>query len=140
MHIVCIHLVVTPLVCVRQEWWILEHEVRVVEQSICVSRWWCWLCLQPVITKVDEVACCEKRLMLLESLRHGIIMICSSEPFESCNDLLSMICACDVSVEKGSAIGTSLIQHLLLECTSPVFCFTQCMCPQSHSSAISNVL
>ena len=27
MHITCIHLVVTPLVCVHQEWWVLEHEV-----------------------------------------------------------------------------------------------------------------
>ena len=25
MHIACFHLVVTPLVCVHQEWWVLEH-------------------------------------------------------------------------------------------------------------------
>ena len=25
MRIACIHLVVTPLVCVHQEWWVLEH-------------------------------------------------------------------------------------------------------------------
>ena len=81
------------------------------------------LCLKPVIIKVDDVACCcEKRLMLFESLRDGIVRICPSEPFESTNDLLSMVCARDAFVEKGSAIGTSLIQHSLLECTSPVFC------------------
>ena len=57
-----------------------------------------------------------------ESLRDGIVRICTSEPFESCNDLLSMVCAWDASVDEGSGIGTSLIQHSLLECTSPVFC------------------
>ena len=62
-----------------------------------------------------------------------------SEPFESTNDLLSMVCARDASVEKGSGIGTSLIQHLLHQCTCPVFCFALCTCPQSHSSAICNV-
>ena len=123
MHIACIHLVVTPFVCVHQEWWVLEHEVCVVEQSICVSRRWCWLCLKPVIITRDYMASsCGESLEPLESLRHGIVRICPSEPFESCNDLLSMVCARDVSVEKGSAIGTSLIQHSLLECTSPVFC------------------
>ena len=85
MHIACFHLVVTPLVCVHQEWWVLEHEVRIVEQSICVSRRWCWLCLKPVITTRDDVAsCCEESLEPLESLRDGIIRICPSEPFESC--------------------------------------------------------
>ena len=52
-----------------------------------------------VITKVDDVASsCDKRLMLFESLRDGIIRICPSEPFESANDLLSMVlclkCVC----------------------------------------------
>ena len=123
MHIACFHLVVTPLVCVNQEWWVLEHEVRVVEQSICVSRRWCWLCLQTVIaTWNDAASSCEELLELLESLRDGIVRICPSEPFESTNDLVSMVCARDASVEKGSGIGTSLIQHSLLECTSPVFC------------------
>ena len=86
---------------------------------------WCWclLCLKPVITKVDDVACCcEKRLMLFESLRDGINRICPSESFESTNDLVSMVCAQDASVEEDSGIGTSLIQHSLLECTCPVFC------------------
>ena len=72
---------------------------------------------------IDDVACCcEKRLMLFESLRDDIIRTYPSEPFESCNDLLSMVCARDASVKKGSGIGTSLHQHSLLECTSPVFC------------------
>ena len=93
MQIACFHLVVTPLVSVHQEWWVLEHEVCVVEQSICVSRWWCWLCIQPVIaTWNDAASSCEETLELLESLRHGIVRICPSEPFESCNDLLSMVC------------------------------------------------
>ena len=112
----------------------------VVEHFVRVLWWWCWLCLQPAIISVDDAACCcEKRFMLFESLRDDIIRICPSEPFESCNDLLSMICAWDASVEKGSGIGTSLIQHLLLECTSSVFCLTQCMCPQSHSSGTCSV-
>ena len=69
MHIACFHLVVTPLVCVHQEWWVLEHEVRVVEQSICVSRRWCWLCLQPVIaTWNDAASSYEESLEPLESL------------------------------------------------------------------------
>ena len=73
MHIACFHLVVTPLVCVHQEWWVLEHEVRVVEQSICVSRRWCWLCLQPVIaTWNDAASSCEESLEPLKSLRDGI--------------------------------------------------------------------
>ena len=60
MHIAYIHLVVTPFVCVHQEWWVLEHEVRVVEQSICVSLRWCWLCLKPVIaTWNDAASSCE---------------------------------------------------------------------------------
>ena len=54
--------------------------------------WW-WLCLKSVITMIDDVACCcEKRLMLFESLRHGIVRICPSEPFENTNDLVSMVC------------------------------------------------
>ena len=56
MHIACIHFVVTPLVCIHQEWWVLEHEVRVVEQSICVSRCWCLSCLKPVITTWNDAA------------------------------------------------------------------------------------
>ena len=93
MHIMCIHFVVTPLVCVHQEWCVLEHEVRVVEQSICVSRRWCWLCLQPVITTWNDAASsCEESLEPLESLRDGIVRICPSEPFESTNDLLSIVC------------------------------------------------
>ena len=122
MHIACFHLVVTPLVCVHQEWWVLEHEVCVVEHLVCILRWWCWLCLQPVITTRNDVACCEESLELLESLRDGIIRICPSEPFESTNDLLGMVCARDAFLDEGSANGTSLIQHSLLECTSPVFC------------------
>ena len=85
MHIACFHLVVTPLVCVHQEWWVLEHEVRVVEQSICVSRRWCWLCLHHVIaTWNDAASSCEETLELFESLRDGIVRVCPSEPFESC--------------------------------------------------------
>ena len=81
------------------------------------------MCLKHFITKVDDVACsCEELFMLLESMRDGIIRACPSESFESHNDLLGMVCACDVFVEEGSAIDTSLIQHLLLECTSPVLC------------------
>ena len=128
MHIACFHLVVTSLFCIRQPCKMFYHQVCVVEHLFHVSWWQCCLCPQPVITKVDEVACCfEKRLMLFESLRDGIIRICLSEPFESCNDLLSMVCVWNASVEDGSAIGTSLIQHSLLECTCSVFCFTQCM-------------
>ena len=122
MHIACFHLVVTSLVCINQPWWLFHHQVSVVEHLVNVLLW-CWLCLKPVITKIDEVACCcEKRLMLFESLRHGIVRICPSEPFESTNGFVSMVCARDASVEEGSAIGTSLTQHSLLECTSPVFC------------------
>ena len=82
-----------------------------------------------------KLAClCEKRLMLFESLKHGIIRMCPYELFESTNDLVSVVCVENAFVvEKGSAIGTSLIQHSLLECISPVFCFIQCTCPQSHS-------
>ena len=73
--------------------------------------------------QVDGVASsCEESLELLESLRDGIIRICPSEPFESADGLVSMVCARDESVEKGSGIVTSLIQQSLLECTSPVFC------------------
>ena len=88
-----------------------------------------------------KLAClCEKRLMLFESLRDGIIRMCPYELFESTNDLVSVVCVENAFVvEKGSAIGTSLIQLLILECISPVFCFAQCSCPQSHSSGISNV-
>ena len=139
MHIACFHLV-TPFVCINQSWWVFHHQVCVVEQSICVSRRWCWLCLQPVIATWNDVASfCEESLKPLESLRDDIIRICPSEPFEGCNDLLSMVCAWDASVKKGSAIGISLIQYSLLECTGPVFYLVQCMCPQSHSSGISNV-
>ena len=72
---------------------------------------------------MDDVACsCEELFMLLESTREGIIRECPSESLESHNDLVGMVCAWDVSVDEGSAIDTSLIQHSLLECTSPVFC------------------
>ena len=72
---------------------------------------------------MDDVACsCEESFMLLESVREGIIRVCPSESLESRNDLVDMVCAWDAFVEKGSAIDTSLIQHLLLECTSPVLC------------------
>ena len=37
MHITCFHLVVTPLVCIHQEWWVFEHQVCVVQQSICIG-------------------------------------------------------------------------------------------------------
>ena len=52
---------------------------------------------------------------------------CAVLPFdshfcESRNDLVGMVCAWDAFVEEGSAIDTILIQHSLLECTSPVFC------------------
>ena len=124
MQIACFQLVVTPLVSINQPWWVFHHQVCVIEHLVHMLLWrWCWLCIQPVITTRDEVACCcEKRFMPFESLRHGIIRIRPSELFESINDLLSMICAWDASVDEGSAIGTSLIQHSLLECTGPVFC------------------
>ena len=81
------------------------------------------LFVHPVIAAWNDAASsCEESLEPLESLRDGIVRVCPSEPFESTNDLMSMICAWDASVEEGSAIGTSLIQHSLLECTSPVFC------------------
>ena len=93
MHISCFHLVVTPFVSINQPWWMFHHQVCVAEHLVHVL-WWRWLCHKPVITtKIDDVACCcEKRLMLFESLRHGIIRICPSEPFESTNDLVSMVC------------------------------------------------
>ena len=58
----------------------------------------------------------------LESVWDGIIGECPSELLDSHNDLVCMVCAWDAFVEEGSAIDTSLIQHSLLECTSPVFC------------------
>ena len=123
MHITCFHLVVTPLVCIHQEWWVFEHQVCVVQQSICISRRQCWLCLKPFITTMDDMACsCEESFVLLESLRDGIIRECQSESLERCNDLVCMVCGWDAFVEEGSAIDTILIQHSLLECTSPVFC------------------
>ena len=67
-----------------------------------------WLCLKPVIAKFDDVASCEKRPMLLESLRDGIIGICPSKSFENVNDVLGMACACSAFMDEGSAIGTSL--------------------------------
>ena len=80
---------------------IVEHPCpRVVE--------WCWLCLKPVIIMIDDAACCEKRLMLLESLRHGIIRTCPSNPFENVIDVLGMVCACSAFMDEGSVIGTSL--------------------------------
>ena len=73
MHITCFHLVVTSLVCIHQEWWVFEHQVCVVQQSICESRRQCWLCLKPFITTRDDVACsCEESFMLLESVGDGI--------------------------------------------------------------------
>ena len=72
---------------------------------------------------MDDVACsCEESFILLESVRDGIIGVCPSESLESRNDLVSMVCAWDAFVEEGSAIDTSLIQHSLLESTSPVLC------------------
>ena len=65
--------------------------------------------------------------MLLESVRDGMIRECPSELLESRNDLVSMVCAWDAFVEEGSAIDTSLIQHSLLECTSPVFLYFICV-------------
>ena len=95
-------------------------------------------CVSSLLSPRDEVACCcEKRLMLFESLMDGIIRVCSSEPFENTNDLVSMVCTWDAFVEEGSAIGISLIQHSLHQCACPVFCFAQCTCTQSHSSAMS---
>ena len=91
MHIACIHLVVTPLVCINQPWWVFHHQVCVVEHLVHVL-WCCWLCLKPAIATKDDVVCCEKRLMLFESLRHDIIRVCPSEPFESTNDMVSMVC------------------------------------------------
>ena len=73
---------------------------------------------------MDDVACsCEELFILLESMREGIIQECPSELPESHYDLVGMVCACDAFVEEGSAIDTSIIQHSLLECTSPVFAF-----------------
>ena len=42
MHIVCFHIVVTPLARINQEWWMLEHQVSVVEQLVHML-WRCWL-------------------------------------------------------------------------------------------------
>ena len=82
------------------------------------------MCLKPFITTVDDVACsCEESFILLESMREGIIRVCPSELPESHYDLVGMVCAWDAFVEEGSAIDTSLIQHLLLECTTAVFAF-----------------
>ena len=78
--------------------------------------------LKPFITTVDVACSCEESFILLESVRDGIIRECPSELLESRNDLVGMVCAWDAFVEEGSAIDTSLIQHSLLECTSPVFC------------------
>ena len=115
MHITCFHLVVTPLVCIHQEWWVFEHQVCVVQQSICVLQRQCWLCLKPFITEIDDVACsCEESFMLLESMREGIIRECPSESLESRNDLVGMVCAWDGFVEESSAVDTSLIQHSFL--------------------------
>ena len=73
--------------------------------------------------QVDDVVCsCEGSFVLLESVREGIIRECPSESLESRNDLVSMVCAWDAFVEECSVIDTSLIQHSLLECTSPVLC------------------
>ena len=92
MHITCFHLVVTPLVCIHQEWWVFEHQVCVVQQSICVLWRQCWFCLKPFITTMDDVACsCEELFMLLESMRDGIIRECPSESLESRNDLVGMV-------------------------------------------------
>ena len=86
MHIACFYLVVTLFVCINQPWWVFHHHVCVVEHLVHVLWRWCWLCLQSVITMIDDVACCyEKMLMLFELLRDGIIRIGSS-------DLLSMVC------------------------------------------------
>ena len=110
MHITCFHLVVTPLVCIHQEWWVFEHQVCVIQQSICVLWRQCWLCLKPFITTMDDVACsCEESFMLLESVRDGIIRVCPSESLESRNDLVSMVCAWDAFVEEGSAIDTDTL-------------------------------
>ena len=94
-----------------------------LSKSIGISWWWYWLSLKPVITTKDDVACsCEESLEPLESLRDDIVRICPSELFESCKDLLGLVCAWYVSAEESSTIGASFIQHSLLECTSPVFC------------------
>ena len=44
MYIACFHIVVTPLVCINQEWWMLEHQMSVIEQLVhtlwqCLSLW-----------------------------------------------------------------------------------------------------
>ena len=80
-----------------------------------------WVYVAIDVTTGQE-ASCEELLVLLESVRDGIIRECPSESFESRNDLLSMVCGWDAFVEEGSAIDTRLIQHSLLECTSPVLC------------------
>ena len=36
MHIACIHLVVTPLVCINQPWWVFLHQQCVVEHLVHV--------------------------------------------------------------------------------------------------------
>ena len=72
---------------------------------------------------MDDVACsCEESFIPLESVRDGIIRIYPCESLENRNDLVSTVCGWDAFVEEGSAIDTSLIQHSLLECTSPVLC------------------
>ena len=93
MHIWCLHLVVTPLVCIHQEWQVLQHQVLLSTPSAKLRRWF-RLCLQPVVATVDDVArSCEESLESLESLRDGTVRICPSEPFESHDDLVGMVCA-----------------------------------------------
>ena len=102
---------------------IFEHLVCAIQQLICALWRQCWLCLKPFITTMDDVACSrEESFVLLESMGDGIIGVCPSESLESRNDLVGMVCGWDAFMEEGSAIDTSLIQHSLLECTSPVFC------------------
>ena len=93
MHIWCFHLVVTPLVSIHQPWCVFQHQVCVIEHLVHVLWMWWWLCLQPVITTIDDVACCcEKSLKVIEWMRDGMVRIHPSEPFESRHDLVGMLC------------------------------------------------
>ena len=56
-------------------------------------------------------------------MRHVVwCVMCECERVLWRGDVVGMVCAWNAFVEEGSAIDTSLIQHLLLECTSPVLC------------------
>ena len=56
-----------------RKWNGFGDDVVAEQPSLVHVLCWCWLCLKPVITKIDEAACCEKRLMpfgVLEGWHH----------------------------------------------------------------------